>query len=380
MMDAAHPEVSGERFVAVYRVVGDEARARDVADAICVEQTVEFPRRLLPPGGIERDVVGRLEAFESDGESAWRCSISFPIEDTGFELPQLLNVIWGNVSLLPRVRLLHIDLSPSLWARFPGPRFGRQGLRDHVAVHGRPLLCTALKPMGLDAQMLAGYAYEFAMGGIDLIKDDHGLSNQPFAPWYERVQRCAEAVAEANARTGRHTIYLANVTGPTDAVLERAHAARVMGAGGVLVSPGLVGFDAMRALAADAELNLPVMSHPAFIGSYVTEADSGIAFSVLFGEIMRLAGADAVIFPHYGGRLSLSAADCRETARGINQPMGPILEAFPVPSGGMVLEMVPEITAFYGSEVILLIGGGLFAYSSDVRKSSERFLASLENG
>lgn len=378
MAHEVHPEVSGERFLAVYRLHGDEAWARDLADAICVEQTVEFPRHLLPPGSVERDVVGRVEAFAPDGEGAWRCAIAFPVEDTGLELPQLLNVVWGNVSLIPGVRLVHIEPSPSLFAAFPGPRLGRAGLRERLGVAGRPLLCTALKPMGLDAKSLAAYAHDFALGGIDLIKDDHGLANQPFAPWRERAERCAAAVAEANARSGRRAIYLPNVSAPAGEVLERAHTARALGAGGLLVSPGLVGFDAMRLLAADPDLDLPIMAHPAFLGSYVLGEAGGIGFDVLFGQIMRLAGADAVIFPNHGGRFALSTENCRAIVRGTAQPMGPVRTAFPVAGGGMVLDRVPEMLEFYGREVILLIGGGLFAASPNVRTSSERFLAAVE--
>ncbi len=377
MAGEVRPAVSGERLTAVYVLQGDEARARAVADAICVEQTVEFPRPLLPPGTIERDVVGRVEALEPHGEGAWRATIAFPVEDTGFELPQLLNVVWGNVSLFPGVRLAALSPSPSLYAGLPGPRFGRSGVRDRAGVEGRPLLCTALKPMGLDSRSLARYAGDFALGGIDLIKDDHGLANQPFAPWRERVERCAAAVAEANARTGRHSAYLPNVSAPHDELLARAHTAKALGAGGLLVSPGLAGFDAMRALAADGALGLPVMAHPAFLGGYLPTAAGGVAFDVLFGTIMRLAGADAVIFPNHGGRFSFSREDCRAIADGTARPLGPLRPAFPVPGGGMSLERVPEMLAFYGRDVVLLIGGGLFAASPDVRAASERFLAAV---
>lgn len=370
------PAVSGERFAATYRIGGDAARARAVAEAICLEQTVEFPRALLPPGGIERDVVGRLEALEPDGDGAFRARVAFPVEDTGFELPQLLNVVWGNVSLFPGVRLVDLALSPALVAAFPGPRLGRQGLRARLGARGRPLLCTALKPMGLPAQALADFAGAFARGGIDLVKDDHGLANQPFAPWRERAARCAQAVADANAATGGRCVYLPNVTAPAGEVRERAHAARALGAGGLLVSPGLTGFDAMRDLAADPDLDLPVMAHPAFLGSYITSEGTGIALGVLFGTIMRLGGADAVIFPNHGGRFALTPAECGEIAAGTGEAAGGLRPAFPVPGGGMTLDRVAEMRSFYGDDVVLLIGGGLFE-GGDPLRGAQRFAAAV---
>ena len=376
MAEAVWAEVSGERLVAVYRLAGDEGRARALAEAITIEQTVEFPRAYLPPGNLASDVVGRVEDLtpEGDGSAAWRAAISFAVENTGMELPQLLNVIWGNVSLIPGVRLEAVSLPQSLLARFPGPRFGRDGLRARLGVQGRALVATALKPMGLAPGALAAEAAAFTRGGVDLVKDDHGLSDQPFAPWRERVARVIDAVREANAQTGGHTLYLPNVSGPADVVAERAREAKRLGCGGLLVSPGLVGFDAMRALSQDDSLDLPIMAHPAFLGSMVTSGEGGIAHEVLFGTLMRLAGADAVIFPNYGGRFAFSPDECRRIMRGTGYAMGACRPAFPVPGGGMTLERVPEMLATYGEDVVLLIGGALFA-TGDPEGESRRFAA-----
>ena len=60
-----------------------------------------------------------------------------------------------------------------------------------------------------------------------------------------------------------------------DHILEKAHYARQNGAGGLLVPPGLVGFDIMRVLAEDDTLCLPIMAHPAFIGSFVKQYNQG---------------------------------------------------------------------------------------------------------
>jgi len=212
-------KLSGERFRVVYRIVGDAAEARDKAHAICLEQTVEFPGELVPPGDIRDQIVGRIESFEPIGAQRCEAVISYAIETSGFELPQLLNVVFGNTSIKPGVRVERLDLPQSLLRWFGGPRFGRAGLRAWLDVPQRPLLCTALKPMGLPAAALAELAYQFALGGIDVIKDDHGLADQPFAPFRERVQRCADAVARANGETGYRCIYMPNITAPADVIM-----------------------------------------------------------------------------------------------------------------------------------------------------------------
>ncbi|HEY0605660.1 MAG TPA: RuBisCO large subunit C-terminal-like domain-containing protein, partial [Herpetosiphonaceae bacterium] len=300
--------------------------------------------------------------------------ISYAVETAGGELTQLLNVIFGNISIKPGIRVEHLDLPSGLLDIFKGPRFGRQGIRDLLGVPDRPLLCTALKPQGLSARQLADLAYQFALGGIDIIKDDHGLANQSFAPYRERVQACAEAVERANRETGLSCIYMANVTAPADQVVTRARLAKDAGSRGLLIAPGLVGLDTMRLLADDDDLALPIMSHPAFQGSFVTGEEQGIAQRVLFGQLARLAGADATIYPNYGGRFSFSREVCQQIVEASAAPMGSLKPIFPTPGGGMSLERIPDMLDLYGQDVIFLVGGGLLKHSSDIVANCRYFL------
>lgn len=351
--------LSGERLVVRYLVAGDEAEARARAEDVCLEQTVEFPADLLPEGDIPDHLVGRIEAFEPVGERAFETAISYAVEVAGSELPQLLNLLFGNSSIKPGVRVQRIEPTPGVFAHYRGPRFGQPGLRALLGVPRRPLLMTALKPLGLDVRALGELAYRYARSGIDLVKDDHGLANQAIAPFQARVDACAAAVARANAETGGRSVYVPNVSGPADAVHARARAAKEAGAGAVLVCPGLVGFDAMRTLADDDALALPVVSHPAFHGSFVASPEQGISHYVLYGSLQRLAGADASIFPNVGGRFAFSADACREIAEGCNDPFGDLATVFATPGGGMQLETVPRMHDLYGDRVIYLMGGGL---------------------
>lgn len=373
--------LSGERFRVSYTLPGpDLAQAEARARALCIEQTVEFPADLVGDPDIREGVFGKLESLVPAGdgrEGRFSAVVSYASECAGRELTQLLNVVFGNSSLLPGVRVERLDLPPGLLAGFSGPRFGRAGLRELLAAPSRPLLCSALKPMGLSSRELAELAGKLALGGLDLIKDDHGLADQLFSPFTERVARCAAAVAEANARTGGRCRYLPNVSGPAGQVQERARRARELGAGGLLVSPGLTGLDAMRALAADDELGLPILSHPALQGSFVVSPCSGISHFALFGQLGRLAGADGVVFPHAGGRFAFSPEDCRSLAAGTAAPMPGIRPAFPAPAGGMTLERVAELRSFYGDDVIFLIGGDLHR-GPDLVATCQRFREAVE--
>ncbi len=366
MLGPSDLSLSGERIVATYVIAGTEAEARARAEDLCFEQTVELPADLVPDGAIRDQIVGRVEAIVPRDESHFAAEVSFAVETGGGELTQLLNLLFGNSSIKPGIRLERFSLPDSSLRSFSGPRFGLEGLRERLGVLDRPLLATALKPMGLPPEELANLAYAFARGGIDLIKDDHGLADQTFCPFGERVDLCAEAVARANAETGERSIYVANVTAPADVLHHRIERAKRAGAGGLLVAPGLLGWDVMRQLAADDTVDLPLVMHPALMGSFVVSPDSGIGHAAIFGQVARLAGADATIFPNFGGRFAFTRTECEALAEACATPMGHLRPIFPVPAGGMSLERVPQMLEIYGRDVMLLIGGDLHRRGPDL--------------
>jgi ribulose-bisphosphate carboxylase large chain len=165
-----------------------------------------------------------------------------------------------------------------------------------------------------------------------------------------------------------------NITAPHDRLLENARWARQAGAGGLLICPALTGLDGMRALADDDQVGLPLMAHPAFQGSYVTSPTQGLSHYTLYGQLTRLAGADASIFPNYGGRFSFSRIECAEIATGCSAAMGRIRPIFPTPGGGMSLERLGDMGELYGLDVIYLIGGNLHRQGKDLVQGSRMFL------
>jgi ribulose-bisphosphate carboxylase large chain len=327
---------------------------------------------------IREHVFGRIESLEPQAPAKYRVKISYAVEIAGSELTQFLNVAFGNSSLKAGIRVEAVELPELLMRHFRGPRFGRQGLRDYLGVPRRPILCTALKPLGLSAEGLAQLAYQFALGGVDIIKDDHGLADQPFAPFEERVRLCSAAVRRANDETGGRSVYMPNVTARHPDILNRARFARQQGAGALLIAPGLTGLDAVRMLADDPGVQLPVFFHPALLGSHAIHPDHGLAPAFLFGQLPRLAGADAVIFPNYGGRFAFTEKDCREIMRGTQMDMGFIKPIFPSPGGGLSFDRIPEMLALYGQEAVFLIGGDFFSRGPDLAANCRYFREMIE--
>jgi ribulose-bisphosphate carboxylase large chain len=372
------PGLSGERFQVQYQITGTDDEVRVKADNVTVEQTVEFPINLIPDSNLLTDLVGQIEQYEKIEDGRFTITISYAIEAAGTDFPQLVNVIQGLSSLIPGIKVEKMSFPDALLELYKGPRFGSDGWREILGVYGRPLLCTAIKPMGLSVDQLADMAYQCALGGLDIMKDDHGITDLPFSPFEERVSRIAEAVAKANRQTGLNCIYAANITGPADELVERAIFARNAGASALLISPALTGFDAMRLVADDDRVNLPIMSHPTVSGNYVNNPNGGFSYHAYYGQLHRLAGADSPIFVNYGGRFPATRDDCQGVISGCTVPMAHIKPIMPCAGGGMKFERVPELLEMYGENAIFLVGGGLHSAGDDLVENVRQFVSMVQ--
>jgi ribulose-bisphosphate carboxylase large chain len=361
--------MAAEFLRVTYRLTcaGDEdprAKAEDIA----LEQTVELPSSCVSDS-IRESVVGRLESVTELGDNEWSAVILFPELVLDGSISQLVTLLFGNISLKAGVVVTALDIPSGLLAGLPGPAFGAEGVRRICDVkERRPLLCTALKPVGMSAAQLADLCYSFALGGVDLIKDDHGLADQRTAPFTDRVTRCSQAVARANDETGACSLYLPSITGAGADLDRRVDFARSRGCRGVLVSPMIIGFDSVAALA--RESGLALVAHPALTGCYF-QPTHGIEPSVLLGQLFRFVGSDGVIYPNVGGRFVFTEDTCKEVNTALRKPMRGIQAALPIPAGGIDIERVPYWMERYGPDTVFLIGGSLYG-QDDLTAASRR--------
>jgi ribulose-bisphosphate carboxylase large chain len=356
MVRATRLLLMSDRIVVTYVIHGDSPKA--VAEAIAVEQSIEFPPDLAPQW-IRDEVVGSIDHVGPTVDSATEVVISYDHRNSGGELPQLINLLWGNVAMLPGVKVVDIALPDVLLKAFRGPRFGVSGLREMFDAPTRGLVSAALKPMGASTEEFAENAKILALAGFDTVKDDHSLVNQPWSTWRDRVARVSEAVREANEITGGRCVYAPSMNLPAGNIVEAAHEAKALGAGALLVLPGISGFDMMRTLADDDELALPIMGHPSLLGSLTTSVDHGLAHDLVFGLLQRLAGADISIFINYGARFTFTKDQCRAITQRAREPLGELRPMWVSPAGGMTLERIDEMLNFYGADTAALMAGAL---------------------
>ena len=365
--DTGNPTMAAmSRIVAVYRVRGDAASIESRAAAIAVEQSVEMPVSAIDDPRVLADIVGRVESIGDCGGGVFEVRIALATATTGLEPGQLMNMLFGNTSIHDDVALEDVVFPSEVLAAFGGPHHGLEGLRQRSGAEGRAMTCSALKPQGMPPEALADLAMRFARGGVDFIKDDHGLADQAYSPFPERVRAIARAVAEANAETGGRTRYVPSLSGHLDQLRRQVSVAREEGVDTVLIAPMVVGLPAFHALVCEFP-DMANLAHPALAGA------SRIAPPLLLGKLFRLFGADATIFPNHGGRFGYSPETCQQLADAARAPWGGLKATVPVPAGGMTLDRVPEMLDFYGQDAMLLIGGALLAARERLTEETAAF-------
>ena len=355
------------RFHAIYHVRSDARSIEARAQAIAVEQSVEMPLSAIEDQSILDEIVGKVEAISNLGSGTFAVRIALARATAGNDAGQLINMLFGNTSLQEDAVLQDAEFPDDVVAAFGGPNIGLAGLRDRAGAGQRALTCSALKPQGLSPARLADLAARFARGGIDYIKDDHGLADQSYSPF---AARC-EAVAKALRESGAHARYVPSLTGDLDALRAQISAAKSAGIDTVMVQPMIMGLSNFSRLVAENR-DLAFFAHPTLAGA------ARIAPPFLFGKVFRMLGADALVFPNHGGRFGYTPETCRAIAGTALAEWHGLKPAVPVPAGGMTIHRVAEMLDFYGSEVMLLIGGALLDARERLTQETAAFVETVK--
>jgi ribulose-bisphosphate carboxylase large chain len=360
------------RILAHYQIRASTADIETRAAALALEQSIEMPLAAVTSVYVREQIVATVARIETLTSGEHRVTLAISTATVGRDIGQLMNMLFGNCSLQDDVSLLDVELPDTLVAHWPGPRFGLAGIRALVKADRRALTMTALKPQGLPPTELAALATTFALAGLDIIKDDHGIADQDYAPFAARVRACQRAVTQANAASGGHSLYAPTLSGGPRQLAAQAHIVREEGVRIVLACPMLMGLPVFDELVRH-DLDCAVIAHPALAGA------ARIAAPLLLGRIFRLLGADATVFPNHGGRFSYSPATCAALAHAALAPWHGLRPCAPVPAGGMSIERVDEMLAFYGRDVILLIGGALLTAGDALPTRAREFVTRVQN-
>ncbi|MBR5814839.1 MAG: ribulose 1,5-bisphosphate carboxylase [Methanocorpusculaceae archaeon] len=328
------------------------------------------------------DLDGSVEDLVELPDGGYLTRICFPHEifEKG-NIPQYLSVIAGNLfglGKLEAVRLLDIDLPENLCGC--GPKFGIEGVRKIVGteVSCRPHIGTIIKPkVGLNPKDTAQVAYEAALGGLDLIKDDETLTNQTFCPLFERLEAVMDALDRAKDETGKQVLYAVNVTTGGDRIVELAHKAVSAGANMLMVDVLTAGFSAIQALAEDPAINVPIHVHRTMHGALTRNPHHGIAMRPI-AKLVRSAGGDQLHTGSVSGKMGSKAGEVLADNIEITKPLSYLKPVFPVSSGGLHPGKVAAEISKLGTDIILQAGGGIHGHPEGTTAGTRAMLQAAE--
>lgn len=289
--------------------------------------------------------------------------IAYPTININGQIPELLTTLFGNVSMIGRFKLMDVQFPKSFVENFPGPRFGIEGVRKLLDVHGRPLLVGMYKPcVGAPPATLGKMFFEMALGGVDVVKDDELLADPTFCSVEARLEASLKAKERAKKETGREVLYVVNITDSPSKMYKKARKVIEMGGNGLMVNTFTVGYAALADLASDPAITVPIMTHPAFAGSYYEAPLNGVASNLVLGKLPRLAGSDMIIYPSPYGKVPLVRERAVRVAHELACPFYHLKRTFPGPAAGMHPGLVPQLIEDYGVDVLFGAGGGIHGH------------------
>ncbi|WP_425456988.1 2,3-diketo-5-methylthiopentyl-1-phosphate enolase [Cohnella terricola] len=372
---------------ATYRLYDDKAdfakKAQGIAVGLTVGSWTDLPEAAKEQMQKHLGQVVSVDVHEpADAQPGQRyadITIAYPDLNFSRDIPAFLVTVFGKLSMDGKIKLIDIAPSSDFLSAFTGPKFGVQGVRDLLGVHDRPLVMSIFKSViGHDLANLREQFLQQALGGVDLIKDDEILFENPLTPLEKRVEACASAAREAEQATGQKLIYFTNLTGPTFELKTNAKRAIAAGANGLLFNVLAYGFDALAELAADPDINVPIAAHPAMAGAFYPSPHYGISAPVLLGKLMRIAGADLSLFPSPYGSVVMPKAENLAVMEDLLTPALPQKTSFPVPSAGIHPGLVPLIMGDFGPDVVVNAGGGVHGHPGGAAAGGRAFRQAVD--
>jgi ribulose-bisphosphate carboxylase large chain len=354
--EALAGEQSSGTFVAVPGETPElKARAAARVEALDVLEAVDDPAL---PGAMRSEPPGKFVRAKA--------TLSWPIDNIGSSLPNLMATVAGNLFELKQVaglRLSDVRLPDAFADAYPGPKFGIAGTRRLSGVNDRPLIGSIVKPsIGFGPTETAQLVATLCEAGIDFVKDDELQSDGPGCPFQERVGAVMDVIDRHADRTGKKVMFAFNLTGDLDQMLRRHDFVVARGGTCVMASLNSVGLVGMIELGRHAEL--PIHAHRNGWGYLSRHPSLGWSY-IAWQKLWRLAGADHMHVNGLQSKFFESDESVIASARACLTPMfdrKPCL-AMPVFSSGQSARQAPATFAGLGSaDLIVTAGGGIMAH------------------
>lgn len=363
--------------IATYLVkAGKNADLIARAAGMAIEQTtgtwLDVPGET--PELIEKHVAKVVGVFEvpdytkpgqapADQDKMFIMRLAFPWINFGQDFAEMFSAIPGNIAG-GHLKLLDIEMPETFVSGFKGPKFGVQGIRDILGIYDRPLVNNMIKPCtGVSPEDGAKYFYEAAVGGVDIIKDDELMgADRPYSPLERRVEAYMKAAKKAEEETGEKKLFTVNITDKIDRLKDNAMRAINAGANALMVNTFVVGLPAVRMLAEDPDINVPILGHSTASSAMTDSPFYGMAIELFNAKLQRLAGCDIINDCVPYGKLPMLKNKYLRIFQECMADFYHIKQTFVNAVAGTNPGLVPQIISDLGTNIILGAGGAVHGH------------------
>ncbi|MHA1708005.1 MAG: RuBisCO large subunit C-terminal-like domain-containing protein [Candidatus Heimdallarchaeaceae archaeon] len=365
------------------------------AEEICDEESVGTWTDLRTTEGkphvakLRAEVLDKRVFSTHDNYQSGEVTIGFQTETFDMEagITSILSMLAGNLfglGALRNIRWLDVHFPRSISDYFPGPKFGIEGVRKMIGTDkgefpNRPHIGTIVKPkMGLTAKEWADVAYEAAVGGVDFIKDDENLTNQPFCPIEDRTVNVLEKLDQVKEETGRTVLHAVNITAKHDVMWDRIEKVLDNGAKCLMIDVILTGFQELAAIAADPAIKVPIHVHRTMHAAFTRNPLHGISMLPI-ARLVRMSGGDQLHIGSYGqGKMAEIESEVPFLKEALLSQLYDFKQVFPVASGGLHPAKVPNLIKHGGNNMIIQAGGGIHGHPEGTRKGAMAMRQALD--
>ncbi|MCI8485050.1 MAG: ribulose 1,5-bisphosphate carboxylase [Lachnospiraceae bacterium] len=315
-----------------------------------------------------------------DGLRFYVIRIGFPVANIEDNIPLLIASITGNIMSMPYLKLLDIDFPKKFADKFKGPKFGIDGVREILNVHDRPLLNNMIKPCtGYTPDVGAKLFYEAAAGGVDIIKDDELIGgDRSFNKLKDRVVANMDAVERAKAaKNGENTMYACNITDEVYRLKENAMTVIENGGNCIMVDVHGIGYTALRMLAEDPDITVPILGHSCFNGAFTCSPYQGMSSKVVL-KLVRLCGCDIYLTQPPYGKFDNTFDNYITNIITTKAKFYDLKPSLPFVGGGVVPGLVPRFMKDCGNDVLLGVGAGIHAHGMGPQAGAKAFRVAID--
>jgi len=344
-----------------------------------IETTSSWGRKDIPPTKLFNECKGEVLEVNEIEKGRGFISLLYPLKNFNLEESAFASVwlamVGGPTHALrdyEKSRLVDFILPDHAYKYFPGPSFGIKKTREYLKIaEGQPIIGTIVKPTsGLSADEVADICYQFALGGIQFIKDDEKMMNASYCPLEERVKKVSGLLKKAEDKTGKKILYAAHITTGPEKIVEFAEKAVKNGATALMINIFASGFSSLK-IVKDQNFGVPVYAHCGGKEALGRAEGQGVGPEVI-AKLARLMGGDYFRSNIVGGYLvGGSLEEIKSVINTMRMDIPGIKDMVPALSGGLNPNNLLDNFKEFGTDIMVLAGTGITQYPGGIAAGVE---------